>query len=374
MNSRFLRGAGVVLAGCQLLLLLVFPAVKPVEQREMTTAGGADPSYAVYQKYRYAYENYVYLFLSEETGEGMDLGLGNASLEGGAVGEGTGPEAQAGVAESGLPGTDGPGSRPQEGNGGNLAEVYAKIQDYDYLMKRFYNVHPSTTAPRDLMKAETFLETDLGLEKNPEVPQILVYHTHSQETYADYGPDRPDANVVEVGNVLTDALRAKGWNVIHDTSTYDIQGGKLDRNKAYSYALEGITQILDRFPEIQVVLDIHRDGVGEHVRLVTDINGVPTANIMFFQGMSRTPEGEIAYLPNPNLKSNLAFSFQMQWQAAESFPGLTRKIYLKGLRYNLHLRERSALVEVGAQTNTVEEAKQSMVALAEVLDRVLQGK
>ena len=61
----------MVLAGYQLLLLLVFPAVSPVDTGEMTAKGGGDPSYALYQKYRYAYENYVYLFLSEETGEGM---------------------------------------------------------------------------------------------------------------------------------------------------------------------------------------------------------------------------------------------------------------------------------------------------------------
>ena len=362
----------MVLAGYQLLLLLVFPAVSPVDTGEMTAKGGGDPSYALYQKYRYAYENYVYLFLSEETGEGM--GTGGSTGEGGAAGQestGTGPGGQT---AQGASGEGGSGVPETAGAGETMAEVYAKVQDYDYLMKRFYNVHPSTTAPREIMKAETFLKQDLALTKNSQVPQILVYHTHSQETYADYGPDRPEANVVEVGNVLTEELRARGWNVIHDTSTYDIQGGKLDRNKAYSYALDGITGILDRFPEIQVVLDIHRDGVADHIHLVSDIGGVPTANIMFFQGMSRTPEGEISYLPNPNLAGNLAFSFQMQWQAEKEFPGLTRKIYMKGLRYNLHLRQRSALVEVGAQTNTLDEAKQSMVALAEVLERVLQGK
>ncbi len=371
MSRRFLWVTSLVLAGYQFLLLLVFPAVKPVDVKEMTASGMADPAYGVYQKYRYAYENYVYLFLSEETGEGMDTGTGGTGwLPAGEEDTGGGGRTDTQTAA----GDTGPGVQTLEGAGEDMTAVYAKIQDYDYLMKRFYNVHPSTTAPRDLMKAETFLETDLGVAKDSQVPQILIYHTHSQETYADYGPDKPDANVVEVGNVLTDQLRARGWNVIHDTSTYDIQGGKLDRNKAYSYALEGITQILDRFPDIQVVLDIHRDGVGENVRLVTELGGVPTANIMFFQGMSRTPEGEIEYLPNPNLKGNLAFSFQMQWEAARQFPGLTRKIYMKGLRYNLHLRERSALVEVGAQTNTVDEAKQAMVALAEVLDRVLQGK
>ena len=52
---------------------------------------------------------------------------------------------------------------------------------------------------------------------------------------------------------------------------------------------------------------------------------------------------------------------------------MTRKIYLKGLRYNLHLRPRSSLIEVGAQTNTYEEARNAMEPLAELLDMVLQG-
>lgn len=89
--------------------------------------------------------------------------------------------------------------------------------------------------------------------------------------------------------------------------------------------------------------------------------------------MSRTPDGAIEYLPNPYLEGNLAFAFQMQLGAAGRYPGLTRKIYMKGLRYNLHLRPRSALIEVGAQTNSYEEAKNAMEPLAELLDMVLQG-
>ena len=169
----------MVLAGYQLLLLLVFPAVSPVDTGEMTAKGGGDPSYALYQKYRYAYENYVYLFLSEETGEGGEAGQ-----------ESTGTGGQTAQGESGEGGS---GVPETAGAGETMAEVYAKVQDYDYLMKRFYNVHPSTTAPREIMKAETFLKQDLALTKNSQVPQILVYHTHSQETYADYGPDRPEA-------------------------------------------------------------------------------------------------------------------------------------------------------------------------------------
>ena len=86
--------------------------------------------------------------------------------------------------------------------------------------------------------------------------------------------------------------------------------------------------------------------------------------------MSRTPEGEIAYLPNPHLQENLAFCFQMQL-ACGRYPGFARKIYLKGLRYNLHLRGRSSLIEAGAQTNTKEEVWNAMELLAEVVDMVL---
>lgn len=248
-----------------------------------------------------------------------------------------------------------------------------QLADYDFLMKTFYSVHPSTTAGREEMNAKELLSRDLTLTKSGETPQILIYHSHSQETYSDYSEANPDATVVGVGNYLTELLTAKGYQVIHDTSVYDLRNGELDRSKAYTYALEGISQILQQNPSIEVVLDIHRDGVDQDTHLVSQVNGKSTAQIMFFNGMSQTPDGPIEYLPNPYREDNLAFSLQMQVKAAAYFPGFTRKIYLKGLRYNLHVRPRSALIEVGAQTNTYEEARNAMEPLAEVLDMVLQG-
>ena len=73
--------------------------------------------------------------------------------------------------------------------------------------------------------------------------------------------------------------------------------------------------------------------------------------------MSRTKTtGNISYLYNQYLEDNLAFSFQMQRKAQEYYPGLARKIYLKGYRYNMHLAARYLLIELGAQNNTLEEA------------------
>ena len=80
------------------------------------------------------------------------------------------------------------------------------------------------------------------------------------------------------------------------------------------------------------------------------------------------------YLPIPYIADNLAFSFQLQMKAAEYYPGLTRRIYLKGYRYNMHLRPRTLLVELGAQNNTVEEAINACDPLAHILDMVLKGE
>ena len=255
------------------------------------------------------------------------------------------------------------------GTGGIIME---KLADHDYLMKNFYEVHTNTTAGRELIDAEKFLKAELMLEKNEDEPQILIYHTHSQEEYADH-LQNPEAVITGVGAYLQELLTARGYHVIHDTNVYDLRDGKLDRSRAYTYALDGINGILQDNPSIKVVLDIHRDGVPEGMHLVKEINGKPTAQIMFFNGLSQTPEGPIEYLPNPNREANLAFSFRLQLLAKRKYPGFTRKIYLKGLRYNQHVRARTALIEVGAQTNTFEEAKNAMEPLADILDQVLRG-
>ena len=246
-----------------------------------------------------------------------------------------------------------------------------QLADYDYVIKNFYTVHPTAAAGRDMINAATFLSKDFALEQDSSRPQILIYHSHSQEEFADYHRGNSEATIVGVGEYLTELLRKKGYQVIHDTSVYDLREGTLDRSKAYTYALEGIESILEENPSIQVVLDLHRDGVAEGTHLVREINGKPTATVMFFNGTSQTPDGPISYLENPNREDNLAFSFQLKLCAEAFYPGYTRNIYLKGLRYNLHVRPRSALIEVGAQTNTYEEARNAMEPLAELLDTVL---
>lgn len=353
------------------------PAADPAYEKMTARREGADPGKGAQQE-------------TGEAGRREEAGRPKDADQAGAEGAGQTHEAPGQVQGNGE-------TSPEEGEAAGSSQALAgtaggrfpglgirmeKLADYDYMMQNFYSIHPTTTAGRELMDAEHFLSMDLSLDLGngqdgstaqtaPKEPQILIYHTHSQESYKN---SKKDENVVAVGQKLTDLLTEKGWNVYHDTTVYDLAVGKLDRSRAYTYALEGINEILARYPSIQVVLDIHRDGVGENVYLKTEIGGKPTARIMFFNGLSQTPEGPISYLANPFREDNLAFSLKLQLKAEEYYPGFTRKIYLKGLRYNQHLRARSALVEVGAQTNTFEEACNAMMPLAELLDMVLQGK
>ena len=251
----------------------------------------------------------------------------------------------------------------------------AKLADYDYLLGQFYIVDSNTEADAVQISAEDFLNQDFKISKDTESPQILIYHSHSQETFADSREGEEADTIVGVGDYLTQLLTENyGYKVVHLKEQFDMASGELDRSSAYDYARDYLEPYLQENPDIQVIIDLHRDGVPEDRHLVTEINGKPTAQILFYNGLSYTIEkGSLDYLPNPYIQQNLAFSFQLEYQAAQYYPEFYRGIYLAGYRYNLHLRPRSILLEAGAQTNTVQEVKNAMEPFADILNKVLQG-
>lgn len=257
-------------------------------------------------------------------------------------------------------------------------EIYSEkaLMDYDFLLGHFYTVDPTTLANSKLINGTDLLQKDLTIDLDGAEPKILIYHTHSQEGYADSEAGNADDTVVGVGEQLKKVLEEKYHvAVCHDLSVYDMQDGKEDRNKAYSQAAVAVQNLLDEHPSIEVTIDLHRDGVPDNVHLETEINGKKTAKIMFLNGLCRNSNGDVNdFAQNPNLSDNLAFSLQLQLKAKAYFPELVRHIYLRAYRYNLHFKPRSLLVEVGAQNNTVAEAKNAMEPLADILYAVLSGK
>ena len=282
---------------------------------------------------------------------------------------------QEALAQENQTGEDQTAVAAQSGEILGIEYTMEQLSDFDFLKNNFYIVESNTDISSDLLNAETLLGMDMTMKQDNSAPQILIYHTHSQEGFVDSVPGDNSTTIVGVGEYLTQILRdTYGYNVIHNTNVYDFIDGELDRNQAYTLAEADVQQILAENPTIEVIIDLHRDGVQEDTHLVTEVNGKPTAQIMFFNGLSFSKRnGPIDYLQNPYIGENLSLSLQLKLACEKYYPGFTSKVYLKSLRYNLHLRPKSLLVEAGAQTNTLQEMLNAMEPLAYVLNQVLKN-
>ena len=255
-----------------------------------------------------------------------------------------------------------------------LEERFGVLEEVSFqsFLSNYYIEDVSTKATAEVLSLIDLAEYKPAIKKS-EAPQILIFHTHGSEGYADSRPGVTSDTVIGAGEVLAKELRETyGYNVIHETTVFDRKAdGTDDRNNAYNNALPVLTEILEKYPTIEVVIDLHRDS-GEARTSV--INGVSTAKVMLFNGLCRTKDGPISYYSNPNLQGNLAFSLHLQITGNELYPGLMHRIYLKSYRYNMHLKERYILVELGTHKNTVAEAKAAMPLFAKTIATVLSGE
>lgn len=255
----------------------------------------------------------------------------------------------------------------------NLPDNLENIKDLEYLKNNFYIVDTKTDISSDIFKVNDFLNKDLSIEKSTK-PKILIFNTHGNEVYKD-SKDLSEG-VQGLGTELAKILDEK--YEIMSMQNFD-EFDKVDKKTqilgAYDRMAPVIKKTLEENPSIEMVIDIHRDGLPDNVHLVTEINGKDTAQIMLVNGLSKIYENgiltDITSLPNPNIQDNLALSFKMKVNGNEMYPNFMRKIYLHAYRYSLHMKPLSLLVEVGAQTNTYEEAKNAMEPLADIIASVI---
>ncbi len=250
-----------------------------------------------------------------------------------------------------------------------------RLKELSYLKNNFYIVDAATDITSDMFDVEKFMSTDLKL-KDKKGPKVLIFTTHSQELFK--GSKDKSEGVVGLAYELQRELKEKyGIESIVDDGIYDVVDGVSSILGAYQRMSPNIEKILEENPSIEVCIDIHRDGVPDDVHLVTNVNGKPTAQFMFVNGLSKVwgDDGTLKDAPglaNPNLSTNLAFSFNLKLTANELYPNLTRKIYLHAYRYSLFMKPKSILVEIGAQTNTYDEARNAIEPLANILSTTLQ--
>ncbi|MCL2620385.1 MAG: stage II sporulation protein P [Defluviitaleaceae bacterium] len=261
-------------------------------------------------------------------------------------------------------------------NPANLAD----LRDPVLLQRAMYIVDPRTIFVPSMFDVDAKLAKDLRV--NPanlggDAPVVLIFHTHTTEMFADSNPNDMFTGIVGVGAYLTRLLNEAGIPTMHYYRRFDMVDGQSHILGAYERQEVYIRRILEENPTIEIIIDLHRDGLPEtSPRLVTNINGEPTARLMFVNGLSmRNVNGvavPIEHLPNLHLPTNLAFSLQMQIALNEAHPTLNRRIYLNAFRFSTHFLPKSLFVEVGDQRSTFREATNAMYPLAEALVGVLR--
>ena len=268
---------------------------------------------------------------------------------------------------------------PMPNLGSDIEQKIERLRNFDYLRTQFYVSDRNTGLIPEDVDVDEFLRADLTIDtRGLQGPRVLIFHTHSTEMFADSDHSNPMHGVIGLGAHLAEILeRQYGIPTFHDTTRHDMVDGVSMRMGSYERMEPYIRRILQENPTIEIVIDLHRDGLPEGMApMISYIDGQRAARIMFVNGLSRRRNNydilePVPWLPNPYLRDNLAFSFQLQMAANRLYPGFARRVYLKAFRYSLHLMPRTTLVEVGAQNNTMQEAHNSIPHLAAIIADVI---
>ena len=243
----------------------------------------------------------------------------------------------------------------------------------------FGNVQVQSKIPDSFYKLdiEGLLNQKASLEiADMSKPTILIYHSHTTECFTlldvgyytestDLKTKDSERNMVRVGDEICRVLESKGFNVIHDTEIHD-----LSYNEAYSSSRKSVNEYLEKYPSIEITIDVHRDSItysdGTKVKPTTVVNGKKAAKMMIISGC------EYGSISNyPNWESNLRFSTAVVNKANEMYEGLMRPILFSERKYNLDLTKNSFLLEIGTEANTLDEACYSGRLFANALAELL---
>lgn len=238
-------------------------------------------------------------------------------------------------------------------------------------------VLPTTIEGGLVVTNDTSYDVDLGvlLEKGPSIKlkkdgaQVLIIHTHGSEAYTPEGEDSYAAsdsyrtedtryNMIRVGDELAACLESYGISVIHDRNIYDYPS----YTGSYSRSGDAVARHLKENPEIQVVLDIHRDAIGSGdtvYKTLAEGKGESCSQVMMLVGTGENG------LYHPNYLENLKFALYLQKAVVDKYPTLARPIAMKKERYNQQLTAGSLIVEVGSSGNTLQEALRAIRLFAD---------
>ena len=207
--------------------------------------------------------------------------------------------------------------------------------------------------------------------KTDGTPAVLIYHTHTTESYQDvksagydanfsFRTTEPDKNTVAVGDAVAAELTAAGIGVVHACEIHDYPKW----NGSYSRSAKTVRAVLEQYPDICIALDLHRDAISSGTTViapVAEIGGRKTAQVMIISGCD---DGKMNL---PNYRENFHLACLLQQTAEQMFPGLMRPILFDYRKYNQDLTNGSLLIEIGSQGNTLEEARRAGTYIGQAL-------
>lgn len=210
------------------------------------------------------------------------------------------------------------------------------------------------------IESELYSKLEFKVEKGTE-PQILIYHTHTTESYlledksayteADNTRTTDNTkNVVAVGEKIAEQLRNAGYTVLHDETFHDYPS----YNGSYNRSLDTVKKILKENPSIKIAIDVHRDAIlsgDDKIAPTVKVNGKEAAQVMLVMG---SETGSIK--GHPDWRQNLRLALKLQYVFESTYPGFARALSLKTAKYNQHLTTGSMLIEMGSDANTLEQA------------------
>lgn len=203
--------------------------------------------------------------------------------------------------------------------------------------------------------------------RNKKAPVILIYHTHTSESYmgssSDSRTQNKTKNMISIGNEICKKLKEHGISYIHDDTVHDYP----NYNGAYTRSAKTLKEYIKKNPGLQLTIDLHRDSMGDNKLgkikpVFTTKSKKKSAQIMFVSGC-----GIDKSLNFPNWEKNLSLSLNLQNVCEKCFPGLTREFLIKNSRYNQNISPGSILIEIGSDANSLDEAKEAARMLGESL-------
>ncbi len=217
----------------------------------------------------------------------------------------------------------------------------------------------------------------IALEQT-EGPQILILHSHGSEAYSmndgdlyqesdPYRTTDCTHNIVRVGEEMAAVFRQQGFEVIHDTNLYDYPS----YNDSYVNSKAAVKKWLEKYPSIQIILDVHRDALagsdGTIYKLVSEEQGQKVAQTMLVVGTN------VGGANHPAWCDNLALAVALQEKLMADYETLARPIVLRNSSYNQQLSPGYLLVEVGGHGNTLTEAIQGGKLFAQSVGQALKS-